>query len=120
MKSVLPRPVNGSVDGGTDAHALVPVVSSPKSHFCMHWLVFTCCLFDVFRRIFVFFFSSFLPRKVYDPKTLRFDQPYATGNCAGEGTCGTCFVEVRVEAGDAAHHCCRVLDACATFFFFRY
>lgn len=34
--------------------------------------------------------------KVYDPRTKRFDQPYATGNCAGEGTCGTCFVEVSV------------------------
>eukprot|EP00904_Undaria_pinnatifida_P000067 jgi/Undpi1/10060/HiC_scaffold_28.g12514.m1 len=31
---------------------------------------------------------------VYDPKTMRYDQPYATGNCAGEGICGTCFVEV--------------------------
>ncbi|CAN0329787.1 unnamed protein product, partial [Laminaria digitata] len=31
---------------------------------------------------------------VYDPQTMRYDQPYATGNCAGEGTCGTCFVEV--------------------------
>lgn len=36
--------------------------------------------------------------QVYDPKTLRYDQPYATGNCAGEGTCGTCFVEVRPSA----------------------
>eukprot|EP00903_Cladosiphon_okamuranus_P015477 g14289.t1 len=35
---------------------------------------------------------------VYDPKTLRYDQPYATGNCAGEGTCGTCFVEVQEGA----------------------
>ncbi|CAN0412615.1 unnamed protein product, partial [Ectocarpus sp. 13 AM-2016] len=36
--------------------------------------------------------------KVYDPRTKRFDQPYATGNCAGEGTCGTCFVEVQQGA----------------------
>eukprot|EP00752_Nemacystus_decipiens_P004373 g3997.t1 len=35
---------------------------------------------------------------VYDPKTLRYDQPYATGNCAGEGICGTCFVEVQQGA----------------------
>ncbi|CAN0148162.1 unnamed protein product [Pylaiella littoralis] len=35
---------------------------------------------------------------VYDPQTLRYDQPYATGNCAGEGTCGTCFVEVQEGA----------------------
>jgi hypothetical protein len=27
---------------------------------------------------------------VYDPKTMRFDQPFVTGNCAGEGICGTC------------------------------
>lgn len=39
--------------------------------------------------------ALFLSGKVYDPKTLRYDQPYATGNCAGEGICGTCFVEVR-------------------------
>ncbi|CAM9101113.1 unnamed protein product [Phaeothamnion confervicola] len=32
--------------------------------------------------------------EVYDPKTKRYDQPYATGNCGGEGICGTCFVEV--------------------------
>ncbi|CAM9369157.1 unnamed protein product [Ectocarpus sp. 12 AP-2014] len=35
---------------------------------------------------------------VYDPRTKRFDQPYATGNCAGEGTCGTCFVDVQQGA----------------------
>ncbi|CAN0204861.1 unnamed protein product [Ascophyllum nodosum] len=35
---------------------------------------------------------------VYDPKTLRYDQPYATGNCAGEGICGTCFVEIQEGA----------------------
>lgn len=27
---------------------------------------------------------------VYDRRTPRFDQPYITGNCAGEGICGTC------------------------------
>eukprot|EP00635_Sarcinochrysidales_sp_CCMP3193_P001552 CAMPEP_0118918942 /NCGR_PEP_ID=MMETSP1166-20130328/18247_1 /TAXON_ID=1104430 /ORGANISM="Chrysoreinhardia sp, Strain CCMP3193" /LENGTH=306 /DNA_ID=CAMNT_0006859387 /DNA_START=13 /DNA_END=933 /DNA_ORIENTATION=- len=32
--------------------------------------------------------------KLYDPKTKRFDQPYATGDCAGEGICGTCLVDV--------------------------
>ncbi|CAM9536031.1 unnamed protein product [Chrysoparadoxa australica] len=31
---------------------------------------------------------------VYDPRTKRFDQPYSTGDCGGESTCGTCFVEV--------------------------
>jgi len=31
---------------------------------------------------------------VYDAKTKRFDQPYVTGNCGGEGICGTCLVEV--------------------------
>ncbi|KAG5192761.1 hypothetical protein JKP88DRAFT_269265 [Tribonema minus] len=35
---------------------------------------------------------------VYDAKTRRFDQPYATGNCGGEGICGTCFVEVQEGA----------------------
>ncbi|CAM9701604.1 unnamed protein product [Choristocarpus tenellus] len=35
---------------------------------------------------------------VYDPKTKRYDQPYATGNCGGEGICGTCFVEVQQGA----------------------
>ena len=27
--------------------------------------------------------------KLYAPKTKRFDQPFATGDCAGEGICGT-------------------------------
>mmetsp|Transcript_11850 Transcript_11850/g.14908 ORF Transcript_11850/g.14908 Transcript_11850/m.14908 type:complete len:330 (+) Transcript_11850:3-992(+) len=31
---------------------------------------------------------------VYDPSTKRYDQPYVTGNCGGEGICGTCLVEV--------------------------
>jgi ferredoxin len=31
---------------------------------------------------------------VYDKKTLRFDQPYVTGDCGGEGICGTCLVQV--------------------------
>lgn len=39
--------------------------------------------------------ATYHENQVYDPKTLRYDQPYATGNCAGEGICGTCFVEVR-------------------------
>lgn len=51
---------------------------------CTLPLFFRCTLFCFF--------------KVYDPKTLRYDQPYATGNCAGEGICGTCFVEVRSKA----------------------
>jgi len=32
--------------------------------------------------------------KIYDDRTARFDSPYQTGNCAGEGTCGTCVVQV--------------------------
>jgi len=32
--------------------------------------------------------------KVYDRKTKRFDTPYATGDCGGEGICGTCLVAV--------------------------
>jgi ferredoxin len=33
--------------------------------------------------------------KLYDSKTKRFDMPYNTGDCAGEGLCGTCLVKVR-------------------------
>ncbi|CAM9230721.1 unnamed protein product [Discosporangium mesarthrocarpum] len=36
---------------------------------------------------------------VYDPSTKRYDQPYATGNCGGEGICGTCFVEIKDGVG---------------------
>lgn len=32
--------------------------------------------------------------KVYDENTWRFDSPYQTGDCGGEGTCGTCVVAV--------------------------
>jgi len=32
--------------------------------------------------------------QVYDSRTKRFDQPYITGDCGGEGICGTCVVEV--------------------------
>lgn len=32
--------------------------------------------------------------ELYDPRTKRFDQPYATGDCKGEGLCGTCLVAV--------------------------
>jgi len=32
--------------------------------------------------------------QVYDPSQKRFDQPYVTGNCGGEGLCGTCLVAV--------------------------
>jgi ferredoxin len=32
--------------------------------------------------------------QLYDPKTKRFDQPFSTGDCAGEGICGTCLVSV--------------------------
>lgn len=32
--------------------------------------------------------------KLYDPRTRRFDQPYARGDCAGEGLCGTCLAAV--------------------------
>lgn len=33
--------------------------------------------------------------KLYDQDTKRFDMPFATGDCAGEGLCGTCLVAVR-------------------------
>ena len=32
--------------------------------------------------------------KLYDSRTGRFDSPYQTGDCGGEGTCGTCMVAV--------------------------
>jgi ferredoxin len=32
--------------------------------------------------------------KLYDDRTARFDSPYQTGNCGGDGTCGTCVVQV--------------------------
>lgn len=32
--------------------------------------------------------------KMYDSRTARFDSPYQTGNCGGDGTCGTCVVAV--------------------------
>lgn len=32
---------------------------------------------------------------LYDRKTKRFDMPYATGDCAGDGLCGTCLVAVQ-------------------------
>lgn len=35
--------------------------------------------------------------KVYDRKTKRFDMPYATGDCGGEGLCGTCLVKVLAD-----------------------
>jgi hypothetical protein len=33
-------------------------------------------------------------RRLYDPRTYRFDSPYQQGDCGGEGTCGTCVVSV--------------------------
>merc|ERR1719231_1680379 len=32
--------------------------------------------------------------KLYDVNTARFDSPYQTGDCGGEGTCGTCTVGI--------------------------
>ncbi|KAJ1427666.1 hypothetical protein B484DRAFT_397161 [Ochromonadaceae sp. CCMP2298] len=37
--------------------------------------------------------------KVYDDRTARFDSPFQTGNCGGDGTCGTCVVAV-LSGGD--------------------
>ena len=31
---------------------------------------------------------------IYNTKTKRYDQPYITGNCGGEGICGTCLVQI--------------------------
>lgn len=36
--------------------------------------------------------------KIYDARTRRFDMPYAKGDCAGEGLCGTCLVNVQAGA----------------------
>jgi len=33
--------------------------------------------------------------KLYDYDTRRFDMPFAKGDCAGEGLCGTCLVEIK-------------------------
>eukprot|EP00978_Attheya_sp_CCMP212_P007282 scaffold16939_cov51-Attheya_sp.AAC.4 len=33
-------------------------------------------------------------QKIYDPNTVRLDNPFATGNCGGEGICGTCLVSI--------------------------
>jgi ferredoxin len=32
--------------------------------------------------------------KLYDSRTRRFDQPYARGDCGGEGLCGTCLAAI--------------------------
>ena len=33
--------------------------------------------------------------KLYDHQTKRFDMPFSQGDCAGEGMCGTCLVDVK-------------------------
>jgi ferredoxin len=33
--------------------------------------------------------------QLYDRKTKRFDMPYASGDCAGDGLCGTCLVAIQ-------------------------
>ena len=33
--------------------------------------------------------------ELYDARTKRFDNPWGTGDCAGEGLCGTCLVELK-------------------------
>jgi hypothetical protein len=35
--------------------------------------------------------------KLYDGKMARLDQPHLTGDCGGEGICGTCLVAVRED-----------------------
>ena len=32
--------------------------------------------------------------KLYEGRTKRFGMPFATGDCAGEGICGTCLVAI--------------------------
>ena len=32
--------------------------------------------------------------QIYDPNTRRYDQPYITGDCGGEGICATCTVDI--------------------------
>jgi ferredoxin len=36
--------------------------------------------------------------QLYDRKTKRFDMPFASGDCAGDGLCGTCLVAI--QAGE--------------------
>ena len=38
--------------------------------------------------------------QLYDRRTKRFDMPFATGDCAGEGLCGTCLVAVQSSTWD--------------------
>ncbi|KAL7577708.1 hypothetical protein ACA910_015216 [Epithemia clementina (nom. ined.)] len=38
--------------------------------------------------------------KLYDRRTKRFDMPYATGDCAGEGLCGTCLVAIKSSSSN--------------------
>jgi hypothetical protein len=48
--------------------------------------------------------------KLYDERTARFDSPYQTGNCGGEGTCGTCIVAV-TQGASLLNERVRVEDA---------
>mmetsp|Transcript_16082 Transcript_16082/g.19348 ORF Transcript_16082/g.19348 Transcript_16082/m.19348 type:complete len:154 (-) Transcript_16082:113-574(-) len=41
--------------------------------------------------------------KIYDDRTRRLDQPLATGNCGGDGVCGTCLVAIR-EGEESLNH----------------
>eukprot|EP01038_Epipyxis_sp_PR26KG_P009769 gene9769-13140_t len=47
--------------------------------------------------------------KLYDERTSRFDSPYQTGNCGGDGTCGTCVVAV-LEGKELLNEKVRVED----------
>jgi ferredoxin len=42
--------------------------------------------------------------KLYDKMTKRFDMPYATGDCAGDGLCGTCLVRVISAECEGGEH----------------
>ena len=43
--------------------------------------------------------------ELYDARTKRFDNPWGTGDCAGEGLCGTCLVELK-DGGVRCSHLC--------------
>lgn len=47
--------------------------------------------------------------RLYDDSTARFDSPFQTGNCGGEGTCGTCVVAV-VQGRESLNDRVRVED----------
>lgn len=53
------------------------------------WATFRCCRNETMAQV-----LSILVRVERHSILSRFDSPYQTGNCGGDGTCGTCVVAV--------------------------